>query len=261
MKTAKLIRRAALPRFAYTHIVIEREHVHSMIHVQNPFSFFRPEEPPHAVAHLSLHDVDGRHVAKTCLTIPPFGTLALPMPKVFPEMSKNDFLGTIRLDLRPPTEYHKHVLSNYENVRRLGSPFWIRLSSESGSQGYVHSIELDHKRVSGFDCIPGRMLFRDLHQNPWTSHRTIDLTPQWKATAFLINHSPKKCVQSLEWRDTTGATISETRRSLRPRAMMELSTPEKFEGSVFLMSSGLATLNGKPYVIVDGPTGFGFTHG
>ena len=65
-KVKTLVASRYTPRLAYTHIFIEDGCRHSMLHVQNPFSFFWPQGAPIAEARISLNDSDGKLVG--CVT-------------------------------------------------------------------------------------------------------------------------------------------------------------------------------------------------
>ena len=252
--------RRYVPRFAYTHIFLNSAMRHSMLHVQNPFSFFWPSESLEARAEISLNDANGKMIGKWQKTIPPFGMLAISIQEILSELRCTEELGTITLDLVPPKKYERYLHSLNRSDARIASPFWMRFFDDFGSQAYVHSIEADRTRIYGVPRIISRFISKKDSRVTWSSDRTIRLDVGESATAYIVNHSRQKLCCTASWNSPTSGEIKATNFIISRKGVVEFSV--EYPGEVFLSVDPVSTSNAKPYVLVQlASQQFALTHG
>lgn len=252
--------RRYIPRFAYTHIFFNSATRHSMLHVQNPFSFFWPSEFLEARAEISLNDAGGQMLGKLQRTIPPFGMLAISIQEILSDLRSTAELGTITVDLVPPKKYEKYLHALNRSDARIASPFWMRFFDDLGSQAYVHSIEADRTQIYGVPRIISRLISNKGSRVAWSSDRTIHLDDGESATAYIVNHSSKRLSCTASWNSPTLGKIKTANFSI-PRKGVVLFTVES-SGATYLSVDPISTSNAKPYVLVQSASKqFALTHG
>lgn len=251
--------RPFVPRLGYRHIFLEDGDRHSMLHVQNPFSFFAPESPHVARASVRLFDQYGRRLGLRKFDILPFGMLAIDIRELGIDL-RGTTLGTISVDLRPPRAYRRYLHKLTNGVAHIASPFWMRFFDGRGSQAFVHAIEADRTRLHG---LPWPLTVFGLRHTPsgqWTSSREIRLKDATSASAFVVNHSRRQLRTVCTW--STESDDFKTNLHLRRREVREIEIEATQGENAFLSLSTLATPNAKPYVLVRSRSGlFGLTHG
>lgn len=253
--------RRVVPRLAYRHIFFEDGTRHSMVHVQNPFSFFDPWGDHSAVAIVELCDRMGRRLGKERFEIPAYGCLAIDVRDLGIPLN-GQTLGTVALDLAPPRDYGRYLQRIATGVPRIASPFWVRFFDEQGSQAFVHSIEADRERFRGLPPFVNRLALRQIPGGPWESNRTIPLSRETTATAFIVNHSRTSLESVCIWSEISSGTEARTSLKVRPRGVEVVSTPAGMTGSVYFSTTRLSTPNAKPYVLVENSDRmFALTHG
>lgn len=253
--------RLLVPRLAYRHLFFEDETRHSMIHVQNPFSFFDPWQDHSAVAVVELCDRMGRRLGTETFKIPAYGSLAVDVRDLGISLDDRPF-GTVSLDLVPPRDYVRYLRKIAPGVPRIASPFWVRFFDDRGSQAFVHSIEADRERFRGLPPLVGRLALRQIPGGPWESNRTIPLSEGSTATAFIVNHSRTVLESECTWWGVDSGVEARTTISVRPRGVETVSTPVGMTGRVYLSTTRLSTQNAKPYVLVENSNRlFALTHG
>lgn len=251
------------PRLAYTHLFVDDTVMNSMIHVQNPFSFFWPDGEPIATASIEARNSSGILVKKAVYSIQPFGTLALDLHLFLADLPEKPAFGTVTIDLIPPKNYRHFLRQITNDVPIIASPFWVRFSSPiNSSQGYSHSIEADHAKTRGVPAFISRYFTSQELGGPWESNRLVSLYNSNFARGVIVNHSGETSEVTMSWRNQLGQDICQEERNLPPRGVLILDTPKNFNGDVYLSVNQLPTPNAKPYVFVFEHSGeFGFTHG
>lgn len=248
-----------MPRLGYRHIFFEDGERHSMLHVQNPFSFFAPDSNHQATAWVRLYDQFGLLLGVREFEIQSFGMLAVDI-REFDIDLRGATLGTISVDLQPPRAYERYIRGLTDGVARISSPFWMRFFDDCGSQAFVHSIEADRTKFHG---LPWPLAIVGLGRLPgggWASSREIPLDDAESASAFVVNHSRRQLNTVCTW--SAGAKEFSTDLRLRPREVREVKIVAPSNGTVVLSLSALSTPNAKPYVLVRARSGlFGLTHG
>jgi len=250
-----------VPRMAYRHMFIEDGSRHSMIHVQNPFSFFDPWHDHVARAVIDLHDHTGRRLGTARFEIPAFGTLAVDLRDLMIDR-RGSHIGTVGVDLLPPRSFRRHLRRIAPGVPHIASPFWVRFFDDIGSQAFVHSIKADRDRLRGLPRPIGRLTLRATPGGRWESNRTIRLAPGSTAVAFLVNHARSTFETTCSWAKVDGGDVVTTPLRVEARGVASISSPPGFSSEVFVSVSHLSTPNAKPYVLVESSDGkFGLTHG
>ena len=249
-----------IPRFAYMHIFLNSATRHSMLHVQNPFSFFWPSESLAARAEISLNDANGKIIGKLKKTIPPFGILAISIQEILSEPRSTAELGTITLDLVPPKKYEKYLHSLNRSDARIASPFWMRFFDDLGSQAYVHSIEADRTQIYGVPRMISRLISNKGSRVVWSSDRTIHLDDGESATAYIVNHSSNKHSCTASWNSPTSGVIKTAEFAIPRKGVRAF--PVEYSGAIYLSVNPISTSNAKPYVLVTSASQqFALTHG
>lgn len=257
---SSLLFRRFTPRLAYTHIFIEEECRHSMLHVQNPFSFFWPEGLPSATVRISLNSSSGKALGQVKREIPPFGTLAISVSDILKSLEKIADLGTITVDIVPPPEFRKYLHTLTDGVARISSPFWMRFFDEIGSQAYVHSIEADRTQIYGVPRFFSRVFARRDSSVQWSSDRTIRLSEGEKAIAFIVNHSRRVHTCTASWISPQTGTVTTKVCTIASKGVVQFSVMHP--GDVYLVVDTISTSNAKPYVMVQSQSEqFAITHG
>lgn len=253
--------RLFVPRLVYQHVFLEDGRRHSMIHVQNPFSFFDPWHPHLARAVIRLFDERGRRLKSISVPIPSFGTLALDVRELgIDELTGGT--GTLSVDIVPPRRYKQYLRDSTPGVALIASPFWVRFFDDEGSQAFVHSIEADRTRMRGLPPIVDRLAIGATSGGAWESSRTVSLGRGESATALVVNHSRSNYETVVRWTNRTSGEVVSTPVSVPLRGVTTVRTPAHFVGQVYLSVDRLSTPNAKPYVLVKNKQGqFGLTHG
>ena len=252
--------RRYIPRFAYTHIFLNSATRHSMLHIQNPFSFFWPSESLEARAEISLNDASGKMIGKLQKTIPPFGMLAISIQEILSELRCTAELGTITLDLVPPKKYEEYLHSLNRSDARIASPFWMRFFDHLGSQAYVHSIDADRTQIYGVPRLISRLISNKGSRVAWSSDRTIHLDDGESATAYIVNHSSKRHTCTASWNSPTLGKIKTADFSIPRKGVVAF--PLEYTGAIYLFVNPISTSNAKPYVLVQSVSQqFALTHG
>ncbi len=251
------------PRLAYTHIFVQDKSMQSMIHVQNPFSFFWPDGNTRAKALVELRDEQGYLLSKLSRQIQPFGTLALAIDDLLYGLTEKPYFGSITVDLIPTLKYRRHLRKLTDGIPLIASPFWMRFfSSSGGSQGYSHSIDADRATVRGVPAILARYFTSKDAGFAWESSRSIDLDASSFAQGFVVNSSKETKALTISWRNLDEQIIIQKCCLLPSLGVLEISTPRGLADEVHLVVDPLPTPNAKPYVFVFQESGeFGFTHG
>ena len=252
--------RRYIPRFAYTHVFFNIATRQSMLHVQNPFSFFWPSESLEARAEISLNDAGGKMLGNLQKVIPPFGMLAISIQEILSDLRSTAELGTITVDLVPPKKYEEYLHALNRSDARIASPFWMRFFDDLGSQAYVHSIEADRTQIYGVPRIISSLISNKGSRVAWSSDRTVHLDDGESATAYIVNHSSKRLSCTASWNSPTLGKIKTANFSI-PRKGVVLFTVES-SGATYLSVDPISTSNAKPYVLVQSASKqFALTHG
>jgi len=248
------------PRLGYTHIFIEDELRHSMLHVQNPFSFFWPQGAPIAEALISLNSPEGKFLGSVTRTIKPFATLTLSVHELLQQLGKDIPLGTITVDLVPPRAYCEYLEPNNGGDGRIASPFWMRFYDDLGSQAYVHSIEADRTKVNGVPRFFSYLITRRNTSTAWESDRTICLEEGETAVAYIVNHSRRNHHCTASWISPESGELSSKDFKIQSKGVVEF--PISHIGEAFLSVDRISTSNAKPYVmLISISNQFALTHG
>ena len=260
-KAKKLVIGSRVPRLAYRHLFVEDETTRSMIHVQNPFSFIDPEGAHEGRVEIEGFDKDGRSIGVTSKVLGTFASLALPVRELDFDFTGVEH-GTVTVDIEPSKSFEAHVRRIAPGIPRIGSPFWMRFYDQLGSQAFVHSIEADRTRFRGLTWPLSKIGLSARDDEPWSSHRSIELAASDSAIAFVINHSGKTFTTNCQWRAQTGDVIAEEQMEIPAGGVRVFPTPKQHCGTVHLHLSRLSTPNAKPYVMTRTQSRlFGLTHG
>jgi hypothetical protein len=248
------------PRLGYTHIFIEDESRHSMLHIQNPFSFFWPEGSPVAEAQISINNSEGKLIGSATRKIQPFAMLALSVHDLMQELGEDISLGTITVDLVPPRAYCEYLKSINGSDGRISSPFWMRFYDDSGSQAYVHAIEADRTRVHGVPRFISYLITRRDTSSAWASDRTIRLEEGETAVAYIVNHGRRTNYCNASWVSPENGKLYSAELKIESKGVVEF--PVSLVGDVYLSVSQISTSNAKPYVmLISAKNQFALTHG
>jgi hypothetical protein len=248
---------------AYTHYFIESEGLHSRIHLQNFYSTFWPQVREPAVAHLVVHDAQGKPQGDARREIPPFGSLFLEVSELLAEIGSDAAEGTVAIDLEPPAGVRAqfHELPSAEEAE-VKTPFWMAYYDDTENYMYVHSIDTRGGEVFGASRLLRWAMTRHVGTGErWHSWRLLEVERLSDLQVVCINHSPepRSTVVGVYSADTSIA-LYEQPVSLAPRALArvrvpaeELATcrsrhPEIPHARIGL--DPLLTPNGKPYVIM-----------
>ena len=260
VKVRERLARHFTPRLAYTHIFIEDECRHSMLHIQNPFSFFWPAGATIAKARISLNNREGKLLGCVSREIQPFATLALPINELLKQIGEVSSIGTITVDLVPPRAYCEYLRPHNDGDGRIASPFWVRFYDDLGSQAYVHSIEADRTRVHGVPRFISYLITRRNTSTVWASDRTIQLEENETARAYIVNHSRRTNRCTASWVSPKSGTLCSEYFIIRSKGVVEF--PISHVGEIFLSVSRISTSNAKPYVMLISATNqFSLRHG
>jgi hypothetical protein len=266
-------RRAALsgrpPRYAYTHYFIEREGLHSRIHLQNFYSTFWPQVKEPAVAHIRAFDEGGRPQGSCERAIPPFGSLFLEVADLLEELGSQAREGAVAIDLEPSpavrAQFHDLPDAGQLDVK---TPFWMAYYDGSENFMYVHSIDTLGGEVFG---APGPLRWAMTRSVPaggsWRSWRLLEASRLSDLQIVCMNMSTERrsTVVGVHSADDS-VTLFREAQELAPRAVKRVRVPQeeirewsaRYPGieQVRIGLDPLLTANGKPYVIMryaDGP--------
>jgi len=260
-RTLRFALGSSVPRLAYRHLFISNGSIDSMLHVQNPFSFFDPHGHHRALVAIETFDADGTLIGSFDQELAPFASLAKPVVEVVGNRCASGF-GSVTIDILPPPKFRDYLRRSTDKIPRIASPFWVRFWDDSGSQAFVHSIEADLTKFRGVAWPLSRVLIRKPTQARRESDRTISVGEDMSVEAFVVNHSRTTLTTDCQWVSLDRGIESESRIQIEPRGTSLVSLPEEITGNIFLRLSRLSTPNAKPYVIVRNHEGlFGLTHG
>lgn len=251
------------PRMAYTHYFIEREGLHSRIHLQNFYSTFWPQVREQAVAHILVHDDRGQRQGSARRAIPPFGSLFLEISELLGEIGSDAAEGTVAIDLEPPAGVRAqfHELPSAEEAE-IKTPFWMAYYDDTENYMYVHSIDTLGGEVFGASPLLRWSMTRSVGLGaPWHSWRLLDAERLSDLQIVCINHSPElRATLVGVYSADISTTLYERELSLAPRALERVRVPSDVLAAwpvrhpeihhVRIGLNPLLTGNGKPYVIM-----------
>jgi hypothetical protein len=257
------------PRRAYTHYFIETDGLHSRIHLQNFYSTFWPEVHEPAMAHILVHDSEGRRRGAAQRTLEPFGSLFLELGELLRELDCDAPEGTVAIDLEPPAGVRARFdeLPGAEQAE-VRTPFWMAYYDRAEDYMYVHSIEMRAGEVFGAPRLLSWTLTRDVPAGErWRSWRLLEAERLSDLQIVCINHSPARRATRVGVYAPDGVTaLYERAIELAPRALARVRVPPEQlavwpvrHPEIRHLRVGvdpLLTANGKPYVImryIEGP--------
>jgi hypothetical protein len=266
---SRAVQAGRAPRIAYTHYFIEREGLHSRVHLQNFYSTFWPQVHEPAVAHIIVHDDAGRDQGSVRRTIPPFGSLFLEVAELLEELDSHASEGTVAIDLEPPAgvSAQLHELPRAQDAE-IKTPFWMAYYDATEDYMYVHSIDTLAGEVFGAPRLLSWSMTRLVAPGArWHSWRLLEAERLTDLQIVCINHSPepRSTVVGVYSPDTT-TTLFAQPVTLAPRALRRVRVPAQELAAwparhpeirhLRVGLDPLLTTNGKPYVMMryaDGP--------
>jgi hypothetical protein len=266
---SRAARSGQTPRRAYTHYFIETDGLHSRIHLQNFYSTFWPDVHETAVAHILVHDDEGRPQGSAERTLQPFGSLFLEVAELLAEIGSRAREGTVAIDLEPPAGVRARFceLPSAEQAE-VRTPFWMAYYDRAEDYMYVHSIEMRAGEIFGAPRLLSWSLRRQVPPGErWRSWRLLEAERLSVLQVVCINHSPVRRATILGVYAPDGVTaVYERAVELAPRALARVRVPAEELATwaerhpelrhVRIGVDPLLTANGKPYVIMryaDGP--------
>jgi hypothetical protein len=263
-------RSGRLPRRGYAHCFIEHDGVHSRLHLHNFYSLFLPDIADPVDVHVLFFDADGRPLGTVTRPLAPFSALILPVAEALAELGRSAALGTVAVDVEPPSTYWRRLVEVGPEGAMAQSPFWMGYHDDRGSVAYVHSIDQYYGNVFGVGRLAGLAYRSRWHRGgAWTSKRLIEAKNLRSVDAYLVNHSPTAGETTVRWlTHPEGAVLVEHTVKVQAHGAVRVSvTSADLEHALGterlrLEVDGLLTDNGKPYVMLryaDGP--FSLHHG
>lgn len=251
------------PRQLGQHYFIERNGLHSRLHLQNFYSIFWPQVDEPAVAHIELFGADGARLGDVERTVARFGALFCDIRELLDEVGADAKEGTVAIDLEPPREVRRQFgdIPNPGQVF-LSTPFWMAYYDDAENYMYVHSIEsLGGKIVGTIGPIERKFSKPTGPGATWRSWRMLESEDLSELHIVMINHG------ALPGRATVGVYIAnsdialyerelefaprELHRVVVPREVTEkLATGDEPAPYLQVGADPLLTSNGKPYVLL-----------
>jgi len=260
---SRAARSGRAPRRAFVHYFIEADGLHSRIHLQNFYSTFWPEVSEEAVAHILVHDEEGRPQGSVRRAIPPFGCLFLEISELLAELDSHASEGTVAIDLEPPAGVRDRFgdLPSTEEAE-VRTPFWMAYYDSTEDYMYVHSIDMLGGEIFGAPRLLRWSMTRQVAQGErWRSWRLLEAERLSELQIVCINHSPepRSTVVGVYSPDAS-IPLYECSVELGPRALRRVRVPDEELAAwgvrhpeirhLRIGVDPLLTPNGKPYVIM-----------
>jgi len=262
----RLVQSRRVPRVAFQHYFIETAGLHSRVMLQNFYSTFWPHLGAQATARIDVFTPDGRRVGRYEERLAPFGSLFLEAKDLLTRVGAELDEGSLTIDLEPPPgvldELASFPLAEPWTLR-ISTPFWMAYYDGDENYMYVHSIDRQVGEFYGVPAPVGWFLSRrfGVPGGSWRAGRLLDTGGLKELQIVAINHGAVQRTSTVGLFDAvTDDPVWTAKHTFAPHALQRFAVPpETLSERSLQVRVGvdpLATINGKPYVLMrygDGP--------